>query len=131
MALKYTTETEVFTLFCPSVLQPALPNTARCVVCGEGEFDESNPSTHSLMECTLCSQIVHRQCVKVSLTYNYTMKTTYLSNSRSQYRNSFFPTQTISSTKRTQTVDEVIFPNFFVCVGYECCCILLTECTRL
>ncbi|XP_013862046.1 lysine-specific demethylase 2A [Austrofundulus limnaeus] len=45
-------------------LMPALPNTARCAVCGEGEFDESNPSTHSLMECTLCSQIVHRQCVK-------------------------------------------------------------------
>uniref|UniRef100_A0A8C6KS97 [histone H3]-dimethyl-L-lysine(36) demethylase n=1 Tax=Nothobranchius furzeri TaxID=105023 RepID=A0A8C6KS97_NOTFU len=46
-------------------LTPALPNTARCAVCGEGEFDESNPSTHSLMECTVCSQIVHRQCVKV------------------------------------------------------------------
>ncbi|XP_061581460.1 lysine-specific demethylase 2A isoform X2 [Cololabis saira] len=45
-------------------LAPALPNTARCAVCGEGEFDESNPSTHSLMECTVCSQIVHRQCVK-------------------------------------------------------------------
>ncbi|KAM6924219.1 lysine-specific demethylase 2A isoform 2-T2 [Xenentodon cancila] len=45
-------------------LAPALPNTARCAVCGEGEFDESNPSTHSLMECTICSQIVHRQCVK-------------------------------------------------------------------
>uniref|UniRef100_A0A1A7XUH1 [histone H3]-dimethyl-L-lysine(36) demethylase n=1 Tax=Iconisemion striatum TaxID=60296 RepID=A0A1A7XUH1_9TELE len=45
-------------------LTPALPNTARCAVCGEGEFDESNPSTHSLMECTVCSQIVHRQCVK-------------------------------------------------------------------
>uniref|UniRef100_A0A3Q3AGD7 [histone H3]-dimethyl-L-lysine(36) demethylase n=1 Tax=Kryptolebias marmoratus TaxID=37003 RepID=A0A3Q3AGD7_KRYMA len=45
-------------------LMPALPNTARCAVCGEGEFDESNPSTHSLMECTVCSQIIHRQCVK-------------------------------------------------------------------
>ncbi|KAM4555413.1 lysine-specific demethylase 2A [Odontesthes bonariensis] len=45
-------------------LAPALPNTARCAICGEGEFDESNPSTHSLMECTVCSQIVHRQCVK-------------------------------------------------------------------
>uniref|UniRef100_A0A3P9MGD5 [histone H3]-dimethyl-L-lysine(36) demethylase n=1 Tax=Oryzias latipes TaxID=8090 RepID=A0A3P9MGD5_ORYLA len=45
-------------------LAPALPNTARCAVCGEGEFDESNPSTHSLMECTACSQIVHLQCVK-------------------------------------------------------------------
>ncbi|MED6255639.1 hypothetical protein ATANTOWER_012589 [Ataeniobius toweri] len=45
-------------------LMPALPNTARCAVCGEGEFDESDPSTFSLMECTACSQIVHRQCVK-------------------------------------------------------------------
>ncbi|XP_017162516.1 lysine-specific demethylase 2A, partial [Poecilia reticulata] len=45
-------------------LMPALPNTARCAVCGEGEFDESDPSTYSLMECTACSQIVHRQCVK-------------------------------------------------------------------
>uniref|UniRef100_A0A3B3UTL3 [histone H3]-dimethyl-L-lysine(36) demethylase n=1 Tax=Poecilia latipinna TaxID=48699 RepID=A0A3B3UTL3_9TELE len=40
-------------------LMPALPNTARCAVCGEGEFDESDPSTYSLMECTACSQIVH------------------------------------------------------------------------
>ncbi|KAM9741807.1 lysine-specific demethylase 2A isoform 1-T2 [Menidia menidia] len=45
-------------------LAPALPNTARCATCGQGEFDESNPSTYSLMECTVCSQIVHRQCVK-------------------------------------------------------------------
>lgn len=47
-------------------LQPALPNTARCAICREGEHDESNPSTYSLMECTVCSQIVHRQCIKVS-----------------------------------------------------------------
>uniref|UniRef100_G3Q0P5 [histone H3]-dimethyl-L-lysine(36) demethylase n=1 Tax=Gasterosteus aculeatus aculeatus TaxID=481459 RepID=G3Q0P5_GASAC len=45
-------------------LAPALPNTARCAVCGEGEFDESNPSTYSLMECSVCSQIVHHQCIK-------------------------------------------------------------------
>uniref|UniRef100_A0A3B5AK39 [histone H3]-dimethyl-L-lysine(36) demethylase n=1 Tax=Stegastes partitus TaxID=144197 RepID=A0A3B5AK39_9TELE len=45
-------------------LAPALPNTARCAICGEGELDESNPSTYSLMECTVCSQITHRQCVK-------------------------------------------------------------------
>uniref|UniRef100_A0A3P8SW25 [histone H3]-dimethyl-L-lysine(36) demethylase n=1 Tax=Amphiprion percula TaxID=161767 RepID=A0A3P8SW25_AMPPE len=45
-------------------LAPALPNTARCVICGEGESDESNPSTHSLMECSVCSDITHRQCVK-------------------------------------------------------------------
>uniref|UniRef100_A0A8C2ZKA8 [histone H3]-dimethyl-L-lysine(36) demethylase n=1 Tax=Cyclopterus lumpus TaxID=8103 RepID=A0A8C2ZKA8_CYCLU len=46
-------------------LAPALPNTARCAICGEGELDESNPSTYSLMECTVCSQIVHHQCIKV------------------------------------------------------------------
>lgn len=46
-------------------LQPALPNTARCAICGEGESDESNPSTHSLMECSVCSQIAHRHCIKV------------------------------------------------------------------
>ncbi|XP_059201869.1 lysine-specific demethylase 2A [Centropristis striata] len=45
-------------------LAPALPNTARCAICGEGESEESNPSTHSLMECSVCSQIVHRQCIK-------------------------------------------------------------------
>ncbi|XP_069550638.1 lysine-specific demethylase 2A [Brachyistius frenatus] len=45
-------------------LAPALPNTARCAICGEGEMDESNPSTFSLMECSVCSQIAHRQCIK-------------------------------------------------------------------
>uniref|UniRef100_A0A7N9AWE9 [histone H3]-dimethyl-L-lysine(36) demethylase n=1 Tax=Mastacembelus armatus TaxID=205130 RepID=A0A7N9AWE9_9TELE len=45
-------------------LAPALPNTARCAICGEGEADESNPSTHSLMECSVCSQIAHRHCIK-------------------------------------------------------------------
>lgn len=47
-------------------LQPALPNTARCAICREGEFDESDPSTYSLMECSVCSQIAHRQCIKVT-----------------------------------------------------------------
>uniref|UniRef100_A0A3Q1FDY9 [histone H3]-dimethyl-L-lysine(36) demethylase n=1 Tax=Acanthochromis polyacanthus TaxID=80966 RepID=A0A3Q1FDY9_9TELE len=45
-------------------LAPALPNTARCAICGEGESDESNPSTYSLMECSVCSEITHRQCIK-------------------------------------------------------------------
>ncbi|KAM4732735.1 LOW QUALITY PROTEIN: lysine-specific demethylase 2A [Anableps anableps] len=44
-------------------LMPALPNTARCAVCGEG-VDESDPAHYSLMECTACSQIVHRSAVK-------------------------------------------------------------------
>uniref|UniRef100_A0A8D3E0Q4 [histone H3]-dimethyl-L-lysine(36) demethylase n=1 Tax=Scophthalmus maximus TaxID=52904 RepID=A0A8D3E0Q4_SCOMX len=45
-------------------ITPALPNTARCAICGEGESEESNPSTHALMECSVCSQIAHRQCIK-------------------------------------------------------------------
>ncbi|XP_034453454.1 lysine-specific demethylase 2A [Hippoglossus hippoglossus] len=45
-------------------LTPALPNTARCAICREGELDESDPSTFSLMECSVCSQIAHRQCIK-------------------------------------------------------------------
>ncbi|XP_054647718.1 lysine-specific demethylase 2A [Dunckerocampus dactyliophorus] len=45
-------------------LMPALPNTARCAVCGEGEAEESHPSTHTLMECSVCSRITHRQCTK-------------------------------------------------------------------
>ncbi|KAG7517839.1 hypothetical protein JOB18_017280 [Solea senegalensis] len=45
-------------------LAPALPNTARCAICREGESDESDPSTHSLMECSVCSQIAHRRCIK-------------------------------------------------------------------
>ncbi|XP_053179841.1 lysine-specific demethylase 2A [Scomber japonicus] len=45
-------------------LAPALPNTARCAICGEGESEESNPSAHTLMECSVCSQIAHRQCIK-------------------------------------------------------------------
>ncbi|KAM4621990.1 lysine-specific demethylase 2A isoform 1-T2 [Polymixia lowei] len=45
-------------------LAPALPNTARCAVCGEGEPEESNPSTHTLMECSNCAQIAHPECIK-------------------------------------------------------------------
>ncbi|KAM9849998.1 lysine-specific demethylase 2A [Aulostomus maculatus] len=45
-------------------LAPALPNTARCAICGEGEAEDSHPSTHTLMECSVCSQITHRHCIK-------------------------------------------------------------------
>ncbi|XP_030223338.1 lysine-specific demethylase 2A [Gadus morhua] len=44
-------------------LAPALPNTARCAVCGEGEPEESNPSTHTLMECSNCAEINHPECM--------------------------------------------------------------------
>ncbi|XP_051925176.1 lysine-specific demethylase 2A [Hippocampus zosterae] len=45
-------------------LMPALPNTARCAICEEGEAEESDPSTHTLMECSVCSRITHRRCMK-------------------------------------------------------------------
>lgn len=45
-------------------LAPALPNTARCAICGEGEPEESNPSTHTLMECSVCNRIAHPRCIK-------------------------------------------------------------------
>lgn len=45
-------------------ITPALPNTARCAICGEGEGDESDVNSLTLMECTICSQIAHRQCIK-------------------------------------------------------------------
>ncbi|KAF7657436.1 hypothetical protein LDENG_00027090 [Lucifuga dentata] len=45
-------------------LSPALPNTARCAICGEGETEESDPMSHKLMECSICSQITHSECIK-------------------------------------------------------------------
>ncbi|CAL8264291.1 unnamed protein product [Lota lota] len=45
-------------------LAPALPNTAHCAICGEGEPEESNPSTHTLMECSNCAEINHPECMK-------------------------------------------------------------------
>ncbi|XP_077588352.1 lysine-specific demethylase 2A [Stigmatopora nigra] len=45
-------------------LMPALPNTARCAICQEGEAEDSHPSTHTLMECSVCSRITHRRCMK-------------------------------------------------------------------
>ncbi|KAM6953365.1 lysine-specific demethylase 2A [Aplochiton taeniatus] len=41
---------------------PCLPNTARCVVCGEGEPDELS---QTLMECSNCAQIAHPECITV------------------------------------------------------------------
>lgn len=45
-------------------LAPALPNTARCAICGEGEPEDSHPSTHTLMECSVCNRIAHPRCIK-------------------------------------------------------------------
>lgn len=45
-------------------LAPALPNVAKCAICGEGEPEDSNPSTHTLMECSVCDRIAHPRCIK-------------------------------------------------------------------
>uniref|UniRef100_A0A8C5HG10 [histone H3]-dimethyl-L-lysine(36) demethylase n=1 Tax=Gouania willdenowi TaxID=441366 RepID=A0A8C5HG10_GOUWI len=45
-------------------LLPALPNTARCAICLVGESHGSNKRRLALMECVICSEIAHRQCIK-------------------------------------------------------------------
>uniref|UniRef100_A0A8C5HG71 [histone H3]-dimethyl-L-lysine(36) demethylase n=1 Tax=Gouania willdenowi TaxID=441366 RepID=A0A8C5HG71_GOUWI len=47
-------------------LLPALPNTARCAICLVGESHGSNKRRLALMECVICSEIAHRQCIKAS-----------------------------------------------------------------
>jgi hypothetical protein len=50
--------------------QPVLPHTAVCLLCGEaGKEDtvegEEEKFSLSLMECTICNEIVHPGCLKV------------------------------------------------------------------
>lgn len=50
--------------------QPVLPHTAVCLLCGEaGKEDtvegEEEKFGLSLMECTICNEIVHPGCLKV------------------------------------------------------------------
>lgn len=51
-------------------LQPGLPNSAVCVLCGEGqgkqELVDASPSSTTLMECSNCAQIAHPDCIKVT-----------------------------------------------------------------
>lgn len=54
----------------PSSPQPVLPHTAVCLLCGEaGKEDtvegEEEKFGLSLMECTICNEIVHPGCLKV------------------------------------------------------------------
>lgn len=54
--------------FC--VLQPVLPHTAVCLVCGEaGKEDtvenEEDKFNMTLMECSICNEILHPGCLKV------------------------------------------------------------------
>lgn len=54
----------------PFPQQPVLPHTAVCLLCGEaGKEDtvegEEEKFGLSLMECTICNEIVHPGCLKV------------------------------------------------------------------
>lgn len=54
--------------FC---LQPVLPHTAVCLVCGEAGKedtveDEEEKFNLMLMECSICNEIVHPNCLKVN-----------------------------------------------------------------
>uniref|UniRef100_A0A674BTA2 [histone H3]-dimethyl-L-lysine(36) demethylase n=1 Tax=Salmo trutta TaxID=8032 RepID=A0A674BTA2_SALTR len=50
-------------------LAPGLPNSAVCVLCGEGQGKQepvdASPSSTTLMECSNCAQIAHPDCIKV------------------------------------------------------------------
>lgn len=51
-------------------IQPVLPHTAVCVVCKEAGKedtleDEEDKFNFMLMECSICNEIVHPNCLKV------------------------------------------------------------------
>lgn len=60
-------------LFLPlSALQPVLPHTAVCLICGEAGKedtieDEEEKFHLMLMECSICNEIIHPNCLKVHL----------------------------------------------------------------
>lgn len=52
-------------------LQPVLPHTAVCLICGEAGKedtveDEEEKFNLMLMECSICNEIVHPNCLKVN-----------------------------------------------------------------
>lgn len=52
------------------LLQPVLPHTAVCFACGEAGKEDTVESEEekfslSLMECTICNEIIHPSCLKV------------------------------------------------------------------
>lgn len=56
---------------CLPAPQPVLPHTAVCLVCGEaGKEDtveeEEGKFNLMLMECSICNEIIHPGCLKVS-----------------------------------------------------------------
>lgn len=55
-----------------SALQPVLPHTAVCLICGEAGKedtieDEEEKFHLMLMECSICNEIIHPNCLKVPL----------------------------------------------------------------
>lgn len=51
--------------------QPVLPHTAVCLVCGEAGKEDTVEEEESkfnlmLMECSICNEIIHPGCLKVS-----------------------------------------------------------------
>lgn len=54
-------------------MQPVLPHTAVCFACGEAGKEDTVESEEdkfnlSLMECTICNEIIHPSCLKVRTT---------------------------------------------------------------
>lgn len=61
----------LLTFLLSPALQPVLPHTAVCLVCGEaGKEDtveeEEGKFNLMLMECSICNEIIHPGCLKVS-----------------------------------------------------------------
>lgn len=77
-------------------MQPVLPHTAVCVVCKEaGKEDtleeEEDKFNFMLMECSICNEIVHPNCLKVSRAGLTGLGTLYhLKSSRSHGDSSVF-----------------------------------------
>lgn len=77
----------ILTLVSPC-LQPGLPNSAVCALCGAGqgkqECSDASPSSTTLMECSNCAQIAHPDCIKVTRPrtsrYMYSCTTIHMEN---------------------------------------------------
>lgn len=59
------------------VVQPVLPHTAVCFACGEAGKEDTVESEEdkfnlSLMECTICNEIIHPSCLKVRQQHAHT-----------------------------------------------------------
>ena len=64
----------ILPFFASFPFQPVLPHTAVCVVCGEAgkedtQEEEEDKFNVMLMECSICNEIVHPNCLKVRGTW--------------------------------------------------------------